>query len=168
MQALGDIYDCYSPGLYAYAMRMLGDECMAEECVAETFSRFLKSIHAGQGPDKHLQAYLYRIAHNWITDYYRRQPPPSLELSENLHAEEEIQPEAQVNRRMEQDRVRSALRLLTPDQRQVIVLRFIEGWENEDVAVAVKKPVGAVKALQHRALATLRKLLLQGSEGKPT
>ncbi len=163
MQSLAEIYDLYSPGLYAYAMRLLGDENLAEDCVAETFSRFLKRLRAGQGPDQHLQAYLYRVAHNWITDQYRRQPPAPVELSdemsEALVAEEESQPEALVHRRMAQKHVRAALRLLTPDQRQVIVLRFIEGWENEQVAIAVEKPVSAVKALQHRALAALRKWL---------
>lgn len=163
MQSLAEIYDRYSPGLYAYSLRLLGNENIAEDCVAETFSRFLKRLRAGQGPDLHLQAYLYRVAHNWITDQYRRQPPVPLELSdelsETLVAEEEARPEVQVHRRMEQERVRSALRLLTPDQRQVIVLRFIEGWGNEQVAAAVEKPVSAVKALQHRALAALRKWL---------
>jgi RNA polymerase sigma-70 factor, ECF subfamily len=159
MQSLAAIYDRYSPGLYAYAMRLLGDECLAEDCVSETFSRFLKGLRAGQGPDMYLQAYLYRVAHNWITDQYRRQPPAPLDLSEDLREDDETQPEAQASRRMEQERVRSALRLLTPDQRQVIVLRFIEGWGNEEVAEVVQKPVSAVKALQHRALAALRRWL---------
>jgi len=165
MQALAAIYDRYSPGLYAYAMRLLGDECQAEDCVSETFSRFLKGLRAGQGPEEHLQAYLYRIAHNWITDFYRRQPPPPFELDENLRAEPALQPDMQVDQRIEQDRVRGALRFLTPDQRQVIILRFLEGWENEEVAAAVKKPVSAVRALQYRALVALRKWLLGREEG---
>jgi RNA polymerase sigma-70 factor, ECF subfamily len=162
MEALGGIYDRYSPGLFAYALRLLGDECLAEDCVAETFTRFLKGLRAGQGPDEHLQAYLYRVAHNWITDQYRRQPPLPLDLDENLREEEEAQPEHQAGRRLDQERVRLALRSLTPDQRQIIILRFIEGWENDEVAAAVQKPVTAVKALQHRALAALRKWLLRG------
>lgn len=157
-QALAEIYDRYNLGLYGYAMRLLGDECLAEDCVSETFSRFLKSLHAGQGPTEHLQAYLYRIAHNWITDYYRRQP--MLELDENLRAEDVDRPETEVDRRMQQERVRKALRLLTPDQRQVIILRFLEGWENDEVSAAVQKPSSAVRALQHRALASLRRWLL--------
>jgi RNA polymerase sigma-70 factor, ECF subfamily len=164
-QALAAIYDRYNPGLYGYAMRLLGDECLAEDCVSETFSRFLKALHAGQGPSEHLQAYLYRIAHNWITDHYRRQP--MLELDEDLRAEEEACPEAQVDRRLEQERVRNALRLLTPDQRQVIILRFLEGWENDAVSAAVQKPSSAVRALQHRALASLRRWLL-GKEKETT
>ncbi len=157
-QALAEIYDRYNSGLYSYAMRLLGDECLAEDCVAETFSRFLKSLHAGQGPTEHLQAYLYRIAHNWITDHYRRQP--MLDLDEDLRAADEDRPEAQVDRRLQQERVRNALRLLTPDQRQVIILRFLEGWENEEVSAAVQKPSSAVRALQHRALASLRRWLV--------
>ena len=158
MQALAEIYDRYSPGLYNYAMRLLGNECQAEDCVAETFSRFLKSLRADQGPEAYLQAYLYRIAHNWITDHYRRQPV--FDLDEDLRAGEEACPEVQADRRMQQERVRQALRLLTPDQRQVIVLRFLEGWDNETVAAAVQKPSGAVRALQHRALISLRRWLL--------
>lgn len=166
MQCLAAIYDRYSPGLYAYAMRLLGDACLAEDCVAETFARFLKGLHARQGPDEHLQAYLYRVAHNWITDQYRRQPPQPFELEENFRAEEGDYPEAQADRHMEQERVRRALRLLTHDQRQVVILRFFEGWGNEEVAAAVHKPVGAVKALQHRALVVLRKWLLGAEEGE--
>jgi RNA polymerase sigma-70 factor (ECF subfamily) len=157
-QSLAEIYDCYSPGLYAYAMRLLGDACLAEDCVSETFSRFLKALHARQGPETHLQAYLYRIAHNWITDHYRR--VPVFDLNEDLRAWDEAGPEAQVDRRMRRERVRDALRMLTSDQRQVVVLRFLEGWNNEEVAAAVQKPSSAVRALQHRALASLRRWLL--------
>ena len=160
MQYLGAIYDRYSPGLYAYSMRLLGDACLAEDCVAETFSRFLKALRAGQGPDQHLQAYLYRIAHNWITDQYRREPPPPLALEDDFAEQDGMRVEAQAGQHMQQEQVRAALRLLTPDQRQVIMLRFLEGWSIDDVAAAVDKPVSAVKALQHRALAALRRYLL--------
>jgi RNA polymerase sigma-70 factor (ECF subfamily) len=60
---------------------------------------------------------------------------------------------------MELQQVRSALALLTPDQRQVITLKYLEEWENEDIARALNKPVGAVKSLQHRAIESLRRLL---------
>lgn len=158
-EALAVIYDRYSPGIYRYAMRLMGDDCLAEDCVGETFQRFLKALRAGQGPRDHLQAYLYRIAHNLITDSYRRQPPPPLDMDESLRADDQLHPEEQVDRRLNEQRVRLAVRALTPDQRQVITLRFIEGWENHEVAAALQKPIGAVKALQHRALIALRRLL---------
>ena len=161
---LATIYKSYSPGIYRYAMRLLGDDCLAEDCVSETFSRFLKALRAGQGPQDHLQAYLYRIAHNWITDSYRRQPPPPLDLDEKIKAADHLLPENQADTGIEQQQIRLALRSLTPDQRQVISLRFIEGWENEEVAMALGKPAGAIRALQFRALNTLRRLLLCGKK----
>ena len=165
LRSLAEIYDIYSPGLFGYAMRLLGDACLAEDCVSETFSRFLKALHDGKGPQDHLQAYLYRIAHNWITDRYRREPPPSVELVEDVPAGDHVRPEAQVELRIEQKKVRSALRQLTPDQRQVVILRFIEDWETQAVSAALDKPIGAIKALQHRALETLRKILLAKMKG---
>ena len=71
-KALAQIYDLYSPELYRYAARFLGDPCVAEDCVADTFSRFLETIHGKRGPKDYLRAYLFRIAHNWIVDHYRK------------------------------------------------------------------------------------------------
>ncbi len=161
MDALAAIYDAYSPLLYRYAMRFLGDQELAEECVAETFARFLQALRNGGGPKTHLKAYLYRVAHNWITDYYRRQPPPEVDVDDMAHALSSDDPtlSSQVLLQEEQQRVRAALRLLTPEQRQVIVLRFLEEWSLKEVAEVMQKPVGAIKALQHRALAALRRIL---------
>jgi RNA polymerase sigma-70 factor (ECF subfamily) len=161
LTTLGGIYDLYSPGIYRYALRLLGDDCLAEDCVADTFERFLKALSAKKGPQDHLQAYLYRIAHNWITDTYRRNPPPTCELDDSFKDNGQKPPEESVELMLAQQQIRQSLQALTPDQRQVVVLRFIEGWENEAVAQAINKPVGAVKALQHRALVILRRLLLR-------
>lgn len=158
--SLGIIYDTYSPGLFRYAMSLLGDSDMAEECVADTFSRFLNVLRLGHGPENHLQAYLYRIAHNWITDYYRRRSPIMLELDESLQINDQQKPENQLNETIEKQQIQKALRVLTSDQRQVIILRYLEGWSNDEVALAILKPVGSVKALQHRALEKLRKVLI--------
>ena len=156
-RVLAIVYDRYSPMIYQYAARQLGDPDLAEECVAETFSRLLKALSSGHGPREFLKAYLFKVAHNWITDTYRRQPSPPDELDEELAAEGSV--EAGVEAEAECKRVRRALRQLTPDQRQVIMLRFIEGWDLEETAAALRKPLGAIKALQHRAVAALRRLL---------
>ena len=164
LETLAEIYDSYNPRIYAYARRLLGEDDLAEECAAETFSRFLSALKAGRGPERYLQAYLYRIAHNWITDQYRRQPPPPLSPEADFNLAGEILPEHEADLRIQQEQVRSALRRLTPEQCQVVMLKFVEGWENQAVAAALQKPVGAVKSLQHRALVSLRRMLAGSPE----
>jgi RNA polymerase sigma-70 factor (ECF subfamily) len=158
-KALTNIYEAYSNRIFAYAFRLLGSADLAEDCTAETFSRFLLAMKNGGGPEKYLQAYLYRVAHNWISDHYRRQPASDLELSEDFTAlGEHLEKQAEVAIR--QGKIRQALKALTADQRQVIALRYLEGMENEEVARVMQKEIGAIKALQFRALAGLRRALL--------
>lgn len=156
--ALAEIYDCYSPGLYRYAMRLLGDPDLAEDCVAETFMRLLKSLQDRHGPNDHLQAYLYRIAHNWIVDLYRHHEQ-TFELSDALPGGEI--PEEEAVRHMRQRLVRRAIRALSPDQQKVVSLKYLEDWSNAEIARTLHKTVGAVKSIQHRALASLHKLLAE-------
>lgn len=155
-KALTEIYDTYSPGMYRYAARLLGDSNLAEDCVAEAFARFLDALQKRKGPRDHLQAYLYRIAHNWIVDSFRNQKTYS-ELDESLPGED--RPEEEAARRIRQTQLRNALHDLTPDQQQVIALKYLEDWNNEEIAHALKKPVGAVKSIQHRALKSLQRFM---------
>jgi len=163
-QALVEIYDHFSPGVYRYAMRLLGCENLAEDCVSETFSRFLAVIKCGNGPNKYLQAYLYRIAHNWITDHYRRTHSISWENEANSHFDPNDDPQQIASQNIDGARVRHALERLTADQRQVIALKYLEEWKNDEIAEALAKPVGAVKALHHRAINSLRRLLISGDD----
>lgn len=157
-QAVAEVYDTFSPGLYRYAYRLLGNAETAEDCVAETFRRFLEALRRGKGPRDYLQAYLYRVAHNWITDFFHRSPPPAEELPETQSAPDPL-PESETIQREGQARLRAALAQLTPEQRQVIALKYLEDLENDDVARILEKPVGAIKSLQHRALVSLKRLL---------
>lgn len=159
LDALARIYDLYNGSIYSYAYRLLGNPGLSEECVAETFSRFLNAIRAGLGPKDHLRAYLYRIAHNWLTDQFRRQEPLLFPVDLDLSLVAPNDTELEARDRIEIQKVRFALQKLTEEQQKVIILKFLEGWENEEVAIALDKPVGAVKSLQHRAINTLRRLL---------
>lgn len=159
---LAAIYDAFSPALFRYAYRLLGDVETAEDIVAETFFRFLRSLRAGGGPNEHLKAYLYRVAHNLIMDRFRRHPPIELNLDvENVYMSDANEdPVHKAETTQAQAKARQALWKLTPEQRQVIVLKFFEGLNNEEVSRILRKPVGAVKSLQHRALSALRRILV--------
>jgi RNA polymerase sigma-70 factor, ECF subfamily len=158
-QDLVEIYELLNPPLYRYAVRLLGDPHLAEDCVAETFSRFLKVVNRGLGPKDNIKAYLYRIVHNWITDYYRhRIPENNLEAGQLKEPSEN--PAMTASQNMEQERVRKALLNLPEEQRQVIMLRFYENWPHEETAAALGKTVEATRALQYRALNGLRSMLI--------
>ncbi len=73
-------------------------------------------------------------------------------------------PQEQVMIEDQKEHLRAALFQLTPEQRQVIVLKYIEDWSNAEIAAALNKSIGAVKALQHRGLAALRRMLFLGEE----
>lgn len=160
-EMLAEVYDTYSPAIYGFALRLLGDEDLAEECVAETFYRFLRALHNSAEPIRELKPYLYRIAHNWIQDYYRQKGRRPLEILEESLADPQRAIDEESERRLLQEQARIALAHLTAEQRLVIVLHFIEGWDQASIAAALQKPLTAIKALQHRGLQSLRRMLLK-------
>lgn len=161
---LGGIYDEFQPLIYSYIYRRVGDVESARDLTAEVFRRFLQAIANGNGPSEQLRAWLYRVAHNLIIDHYRRrQNRDGLPLEERI-ASRDAEPDSTAELHMQCDAVRLALAQLTADQQQIIALKFLEGLSNEEVAGITDKSVGAVKALQHRALAALRRQLIPQAE----
>jgi RNA polymerase sigma-70 factor (ECF subfamily) len=140
---------------------LLGDACLAEDCVADTFSQFLKAVRNNHGPRDYLQAYLFRVIHNLIVDHYRQQPAPKA-LSDRSPDHENVEESA--DKQIRQQDVRIAIRQLPSSQQQVILLKFVDGQENDEIAKTLKKPIGAIKSLQHRALTRLQKMLLDECE----
>ncbi len=151
---VGEIYDRHAPQIYRYIYHRLGNQALAEDLTSEVFVRFL---HARVTPEN-LLAYLYRSAHNAIVDYIRRNPSFLEPLDERVAAER-ADPAQLAELESERARLRRAILRLTPEQQQVIVLRYLEELPNAEIARVLGKPEGAVKALQHRALASLRVLL---------
>ena len=155
------IYEENSPGIYRYAVRLLGDVNLAEDCVSETFSRFLAAIQRGGGPRENIRAYLYRVAHNWVTDYYRRKPIPELQIDEHEPVEPDSNPASKVADSMERERVREAILSLPAEQQQIIQLRFLENWSHEEVAQVLGKSADATRSMQYRAIGSLRRILME-------
>ena len=163
VDALTEIYDQFSLGIYRYAYRLLGDEMLAEECVSETFSRFLSKLAEKKGPKNYLKAYLYRVAHNWITDYYRRPLPEEPNLPEKIESPNKS-PEEETLESIPNHKIREAVLTLPSVQQQVIILKFLENWGNEEIAKSINKTEGAVKAIQNRSFKKLRALLEEVGE----
>lgn len=158
------IYDEYQPLIYGYIYRRTGEVEIARDLTTEVFHRFLKALYEGNEPTVSLRAWLYRVAHNLVIDYYRRREHRQhLVLDEKLYASGDGLDQA-VERTLLSERLRLAIAELTEDQQQVITLKFLEGLSNEEVAGMLGKTIGAVKSLQHRALASLQRQLTPAEE----
>lgn len=156
--ALAELYDRFAPRLYAYLYRRLGDQALAEDLTSDVFVRALEALQRDRFASTALQAWLYRLAHNRLIDHYRQAgPAPLLPLDEAAPAAEDVPGAAA--QAAERAGVRAALRRLTAEQQQIITLRFGEGLSAPAVAAALGKPETAIRAMQHRALAALRRLL---------
>jgi RNA polymerase sigma-70 factor (ECF subfamily) len=160
-EMLVGIYEQHNAELYRYAYRLLGNRDLAEECVAETFSRFLQSIAKRRNAIDNVRAYLFRMAHNWITDHYRSSSPTALPLEREVLEDASNNPARVVAKEMERERIRATIRQLPEDQQRVIALRVLEELSHEEVAVILGKTPEATRALQYRAMKTLRRMLVE-------
>ncbi|MCA9932788.1 MAG: sigma-70 family RNA polymerase sigma factor [Ardenticatenaceae bacterium] len=163
-QWLASTYDAYHDPIYRYIYRRIGDVETARELSADVFQRLIQVVCQGKTPPENTRAWLYQTAHNIVIDEYRRrQHRQHLQLDEaTLYSKDD--PMELVHLHMTADRVRAALKWLTPDQQQVLTLKFLEGFSNQEVAEILDKSIGAVKALQHRGLSSLQQMLEQTTD----
>jgi len=157
--ALSELYDRYAPKMYAYIYRRVDDAALAEDLTSELFLRTLQAIQNEQVWRKSFSAWLYRIAHNLVVDHYRHRLPASeIPLDEELAATGG-NPAATVETNLDHERLRAAVGRLTPEQQEVLALRFGQGFKAREVGEIMGKTTGSVEALQHRGLAALRRIL---------
>ncbi len=158
--AFAEIYEQCQPAIYRYIFYQVeGDATIAEDLTSEVFVRLVDKIDRFTYRGRPLLAWLYTIARNLVTDHRRRvKKSLPLELKKQLVADT-IDVEVTVEDKLTHRQVIAAIPHLTEPQRQVILLRFIEGLDNASTASILGKSVNAVKALQHRALAALRRIL---------
>lgn len=157
--ALTSLYQVYYPRVYNYAFLQLGDVQAAEDLASDVMLKLLESLKNYKFKGVPFSAWVFRIARNRIIDLYRkRRRRGEVDLNESLAAARE-DPQSMAQRALNRGQLQVALRRLTEEQRQVIILRFIEGFDNASVAKILGRSQGAVKSLQHRALAALRRVL---------
>lgn len=156
-RALSEIHSRYYGEIYRYALYRTGRSEVADDIAGEAFLRLLDALHAGRAPQTTLRGWLFGVASNLVADHFRRAPRESAALDEALAAPGATSAEAESN--LQARAVRAALRRLTPEQQHALALRFGDGLSVEETAQAMGKSVGAVKVLQFRAVAALKRLL---------
>jgi RNA polymerase sigma-70 factor, ECF subfamily len=154
--ALGTIYERYYQGIYRYVYYRVGDSALAEDLTGDIFLKMLHGIESYSIQGVPFSAWLYRIARNRIIDHMRRQPEKTDLSLEEARVETIASGEATLEHTLQRDELLNAVQVLTEEQRQVIILKFIDDLDNATIAKVMKKTEGAVKSLQHRALDTLR------------
>lgn len=154
--ALQLLHHRYYEPVARYIKFKVGDSQTVEDLSGEVFVRVIQGLKRGQGWQDSPQGWIMGIARHVVADHYRqKERAPEVELSEHLAAQTETNPAYQA---MLSDRKRvlhQAIQQLGEEQRDVILLRFMEGVDIRVVAKAVNKTPGAVKALQYRALRVL-------------
>ncbi|HYM14264.1 MAG TPA: sigma-70 family RNA polymerase sigma factor [Dehalococcoidia bacterium] len=161
-QALADLYDWYMPRVYRYAVARLGNTVEAEDLTEEVFLKMLGSIGDFRWKDVPFSSWLFRIAHNHVATHFRRTaqrggattaiPAQMIDWRHDIATT--------VEERITLEEVRRAAEQLPDAQREVIALRFAVGLSIADTARALGKREGNIKALQHKAVAKLQKILI--------
>jgi RNA polymerase sigma-70 factor, ECF subfamily len=159
-RALEELYLLHFDRIYSYLHMSVGNRHDAEDLTNQTFVKMIESIGRFEWRKVPISAWLFRIAHNLAMDHFRasRRVQPEEELPESeFAAEHSAEEEAfqAIGRRS----MLAMIENLSHDQQQVLTLKFVFNFGNSEVATILGKTEGAIKSLQHRALATLHRHL---------
>jgi RNA polymerase sigma-70 factor, ECF subfamily len=156
--ALEDLYLLHFDRIYSYLHMSVGSRHDAEDLTTQTFVKMLESIGRFRWQAVPFSAWLFRIAHNLAMDHFRsrRRWQPEEEIPEPSGVEE-TSAEEQALASIGQTGLMELIGRLSPEQRQVLTLKFVFRFSNGEAASILGKTEGAVKSLQHRALSSLQK-----------
>ncbi|HLI28664.1 MAG TPA: sigma-70 family RNA polymerase sigma factor [Chloroflexota bacterium] len=157
------LYETYLDTVYRYVYYKVGNGQLAEDLTQQIFLKAWEAIHRYQWRELPFQHWLLRLARNAVIDYYRSTKPSNANLLDPMG--ESIDPEVELAHGEMVQTLQDAVRQLPEEQREVIVLRFIEQLPHAEVARQLGKSTATVRVIQHRALQALRRLLDQAEEG---
>ncbi|HRV95883.1 MAG TPA: sigma-70 family RNA polymerase sigma factor [Anaerolineae bacterium] len=158
--ALREFHHRFYEMVARYVQFKVGDQRTVEDLCGEIFVRALEALRRGSAWRDSPQGWIMGIARNVVADHYRqRERMPEVQLNEQVTAAEHTNPLHQAIRSERTRELVQAIRQLTDEQREVIVLRFLEGMDIQSVAQALNKKPGAIKGLQFRAMRALAELI---------
>jgi len=162
-EAIAKLYHLYAPKIQSFIYHRTSDPMVTEDLTGQVFLRMLEAMRGGKGWRTSFSGWIYRIAHNLVVDYYRKRSQATYtNLDDTPHIPAgNGDPYKATAAKLESDALLRAINQLTDEQAQVITLRFLEGYNISEVAEMMDKTEGAVKALQFRGMATLRRIMEQ-------
>ncbi|HEX74457.1 MAG TPA: sigma-70 family RNA polymerase sigma factor [Dehalococcoidia bacterium] len=160
--AFAQLYEEYFDKIYRYVVLRIGNETEAEDVTQQVFLNTLQSISSFRWKGAPFSAWLFRIAHNQVVDYLRKKTRQATESLDESLIISKSDPQLVVEKKLDIEQLMLATKRLTKAQQEVIALRFVSELSTTQVAKAMGKSEGAVKALQHSAIVALRKVLSVG------
>ena len=161
-EAFGVLYDRYVDQVYRYTFYRVRNEAEAEDVTSEVFMRALRAIPKYE-PRQAFLAWLYWIARNAIIDRSRRQASRKQVSFEDAlahpNADQVVNPDEGLVAGSDATAVRRAMQQLTPLQQEILVLRYVEGFDTKTISKLVGKRDGTVRGIEFRALNALRALI---------
>lgn len=166
--AFGQLYTLYFDRIYRYVRIKLGNPAEAEDITSIVFCNAWRTIHNfSPQRESSFAAWLFRLAHNAVVDRFRSMHETvSLDAADQRPSIHTVLPgpEAQVERKLTITELSVALGLLTEEQREVVLLRFVEGMSAREVGDIMGKQEGAVRGMQFRAIEALRRVMTRHYE----
>ncbi len=156
-EAFGLLYERHRATIARYVAARIRDASDSEDLTEAIFESAWRAMGRYREQGVPFLAWLYRLAHNRVVDHYRALRPTVTLIPEVHESIEDTSAPLDLN--IDSADLLKALHALTDDQRDVIVLRFVQGMSGREVAQAMDKREDAIRALQFRALATLRRIL---------
>jgi len=163
-EAFGELYRRYVGRIYNYNYRHTGNPIEAEDLTSRTFYRTLRGIKSYREKGASFQAWLFRIAHNLVVNWYRdisRHPSVAIDTALPFHSPARA-PNDYVEAQEERALLQQMLADLPEDRKTLLILKFVEQMSNIEIAVVMGKSEGAIKALYHRTLTSLRDMIPEG------
>jgi RNA polymerase sigma-70 factor (ECF subfamily) len=161
-EAFGVLYDRYVDAVYRYVFYRVRNEAEAEDVTSDVFMRALRAIPKYE-PRQAFLAWLYRIARNAVIDRSRRQTARQQVSFEDAlahpNADQVVNPDAGLLAGSDASVVRVAMQQLTPLQQEILVLRYVEGYDTKTISKLVGKRDGTIRGIEFRALSALRALI---------
>jgi len=155
-EAFSELYQRHINLIFRYVLLRVGDEAIAEDLTSEVFVRALEALATYEDRGAPFAAWLYRIANARVIDHWRSAQRTEVSLdADDLDLEIDLA----AGDVLAYKTLSNALKQLTDEQQEVIILRFVEGHNTAETAQMMGRTEGAVKALQHRALASLARLM---------
>src|SRR4051794_39035499 len=161
-QALEELYLLHFDRIYSYLHMSVGNRHDAEDLTTQTFLKMLEAIGRFRWQSAPFSAWLFRIAHNLAMDHFRaaRRWQPEEDVPEPEGMTESSAEDAALHS-IGRKSMLELIENLSLEQQQVLMLKFLFNFSNGETGTVLDKSEGAIKSLQHRALASLQKQVTQ-------